>query len=60
MDVTRARGTYRAVRQSNGTGELDEIASTDRVVLLHERDQVVDRVVNTVVSREVRLNGREE
>ena len=53
-------GAHRAVADSDGTSELDEIASADRVVLLHERDEVVHGVVDTVVWPEVGLDGREE
>lgn len=52
--------TYRAVAKSNSTSELNNIASADGVVLLHERNQVVDAVVDTVVRLKIRLNGREE
>ena len=51
---------YRAVAESDGTSKLDEITSTDGVVLLHEGNEVVDGVVDTVVSRKVGLDGREE
>lgn len=55
-----AETAYGAVAERDSTSELDEIASTDGVVLLHKRNEVVDRVVDTVVGREIWLNRREE
>ena len=52
--------TYGAVTESDGTSKLDEISSRDRRVLSHEGDEVVNRVIDTVVGREQRLNGREK
>ena len=51
---------YRAVGERDGTGKLDEVTSRDGVVLLHERDQVVDAVCDTEVGEEGRLDGRED
>ena len=51
---------YRAVTESDSTSKLDKVTSTDGVVLLHERNQVVDRVVDAVVSGKVGLDGGEE
>ena len=53
------RRTHRTVTESNGASELDEVTGGHRV-LGQERDEVVDRVVNTVVSGEERLDGREK
>ena len=50
---------YRAVAESNGTSELDEISSADRVPR-QEVEEVVNTVGNTVVGHEERLNSREE
>ena len=52
--------TYGAVAEGDGTSKLNEITGRDGVVLLHEGDEVVDRVVDAVVGREVGLDGGEE
>ena len=52
--------TYRTVTESNSSSKLDEVTSADGVVLLHEGNEVVDGVVDTVVGLEVGLDGREE
>ena len=51
------RGRTGAVRDSDGTSELDEVASGDRWELGEEGDQVVDTVCNTEVGEEGRLDG---
>ena len=58
--VCKGYGTYRTVAKSDGSGELDDVASTDCVMRLHERDQVVDRVVDAAVGWVVWLDSREE
>ena len=52
--------TYGAVAEGDSTSELDEITGTDGIVLLHEWDEVVDRVVDAVVGSEVGFDGREK
>lgn len=52
--------TYGAVAESDGSGKLDYVSSTDRRVLGHERDQVVDTVVDAAVRMERRLDSREQ
>lgn len=54
------RNTYGAVAECDSACELDEVTSTDRVVLLHERNEVVHTVGDTVVGREERLNSWEK
>lgn len=51
---------YRAVGERDGTSELDDIAGTDGVVFLHERNEVVHGVVNSVVGLEVRFDRGEK
>ena len=58
--ITNAGATYGAVGERDGTSELNEIAGRDGVVLLHERNEVVHGVVDTVVGGEVRLDIRED
>lgn len=52
--------TYRAVAERDRASELDEISGRDRRVLGEEWDKVVNRVRNTVVGREVGLDGGEK
>lgn len=58
--MTHVNVAYRAVAECDGTSKLNDVSSRDRGVLSHERDEVVDGVVDTVVGREERLNGGEE
>ena len=58
--IIKAGATYGAVGERDGTSELNEITGGDGVVLLHERDQVVDGVVDTIVGVEVGLDRREQ
>ena len=54
-----AESTYGAVAESDSACELNKVRGRDGV-LGHEGDKVVDRVVDTVVGRKKRLNGREQ
>lgn len=56
---TEARSTG-AVGKSDGTGELDEIASGEGRELGQERRESVHRVINTEIGREVGLDGVED
>ena len=53
-------GAHRAVADSDGTSELDEVTSRDGRELREEGDQVVDTVVNTRVLGAARLDRRED
>ena len=52
--------TYGTVGKRHSASKLNKVTSADGVVLLHEGNEVVDGVVNTVVGREVGLDGGEE
>ena len=54
-----ARTTHRAVGEGNGTSELNQVASADRMKG-QEVEEVVDTVGDTVVGLEERLNSREK
>ena len=51
--------TYRTVAESDSAGELDEVASGDGV-FGQEGNEVVDGVVDTIVSSEKRFDGGEQ
>ena len=54
------KSTYGTVGERHSASKLNKVTSADGVVLLHEGNEVVDGVVDTVVGLEVGLDGREE